>query len=101
MCTPQSQGVMLERDFASSVIAEKARLFCCSAVGQLRVERVAREQPATRSGVALQSCREVADREGSTPAEVPDAETASLRALAEGRRNKRLTFFNSADGITL
>lgn len=53
MCTPQSQRVMLERDFASSVIAERARLFCCSAMSQLKVERLARELPATRSGVLI------------------------------------------------
>ena len=43
----------MEREFASCVIAERARLFCCSAIIQLRIELVVRELSATRSLVFI------------------------------------------------
>jgi hypothetical protein len=62
--TPAAHAVMLDREFSRDVIAERARLFCSSAMSQLRIERIAVELPATRAGHfillmddVLQQCR--------------------------------------------
>jgi hypothetical protein len=62
--TPAAHAVMLDREFSRDVIAERARLFCSSAMSQLRIERIALELPATRAGHiillmddVLQQCR--------------------------------------------
>ena len=50
---------MIELEFASRFIAERALLFCCSAMSQLKVVLVARELSATRSGVLILLMNEV------------------------------------------
>lgn len=53
MNNPASQGIMLENDFSSNVISERARLFCSSAMRQLRFELLARGLPARRAGTVI------------------------------------------------
>jgi hypothetical protein len=60
--TPKVQGVVLEEKFSRSVIAERARLFCTSAMIQLKVERLAHELPATRSGHIVLFINDVLDQ---------------------------------------
>jgi hypothetical protein len=62
--TPAAHGVTLDREFSRDVIAERARLFCSSAMSQLRIERIALGLPDTRAGYVvllvddvLQQCR--------------------------------------------
>ena len=54
---PHSQGIIMGCEFSSFMMAERARIFCCSVMSQLKVELVARELSATWSGVLILLCR--------------------------------------------
>lgn len=61
---PSTPAVAMESQFASDVLEERARLFCSSAMSQLRMERVANDTENTRAGHivlmmddVLQQCR--------------------------------------------
>jgi hypothetical protein len=61
---PAAHTIMLDWEISRDVIAERARLFCGSAMSQLRIERIALELRETRVGHiillmddVLQQCR--------------------------------------------
>ena len=50
MTQKESKNIMLQDEFFDSIVSERARLFCSSAVSHLQVERNVRELPESRAG---------------------------------------------------